>query len=171
MMELLKQWNLDTYTFIDNAETIAQLVLIDSGLRRAWLLGNPQFEYSNLRSLLLKFPNIKKSYTKNRGIIVSKNDYTDISFTDTEIGKLLGYLCYNEYVQLSLSSSGRYSIHIFCCFNNKVICNIFTNTSLNLDKLSEFKLFAQKAEKILLNDNLTRTLVEKVVVCTRYIPA
>jgi hypothetical protein len=32
-------------------------------------------------------------------------------------------------------------------------------------------LFAQKAEKILLNDNLTRTLVEKVVVCTRYIPA
>jgi hypothetical protein len=83
-------------------------ILVDKGIRPAMLI-QPQ-DYGEvtwndphtkqiLDSIQTKFPRLKQShhYEKYQGIIVSKQNFNGKTIDNTEMGRILGYPCYEDY--------------------------------------------------------------------------
>jgi hypothetical protein len=95
------------------------------------------------------FPKLTLSteYENYQGVIVSKKDYNgNKTISSKEMGKLLGYPCYNDFDTID-DEKITYTIDIFVKTNQFHQTQIVANRCHDETKLEEFNTFAKKAEK------------------------
>lgn len=143
-------------------ESYLQCALINANVRKSWLVEKHNLSF--LRQMLKTFPKLKKSFT-NFGIIISHNKYNKIK-NETELGNILGYPCFEDFQHIINSDCDAFLISLKYETSNNEICEIFVNRSLNLNKLDEFTIIAENAQKIVQNDNFLLKNIKKIYIET-----
>jgi len=138
-----------------SVENILSLILVKENIRPAFLFQSTFFSKNN-SSVLSELNEIKKmfpeliysdDYTNYQGTIISKKKYNGRSnITNEEMGKILGYPCYNDFNSLDKSKQ-YYTIEVVATSINGKKYYILTNVCQNKTKLYEFKTISEKAKQ------------------------
>jgi hypothetical protein len=143
-------------------EHILSLILVKENIRPAFLF-QPAFQHdfssiTNTKEIIKKikkkFPNFIYSddYSNYQGTIISKKNYNGRNdITNEEMGKILGYPCYNGFDSINTNIQ-YYTIEIIAETTNGKQYYILTNKSQDKLKLKEFTKIAEKAKHAFTKD-------------------
>jgi hypothetical protein len=102
-----------------------------------------------IEGIIKYFPNLILStdYEKYQGVIISKIDYNGKkNISSKEMGKLLGYPCYEDFTTIDADKIN-YTIDIYVKTTQYNQIQILANKCKDETKLEEFNTLANKAEK------------------------
>jgi hypothetical protein len=102
-----------------------------------------------IEGIIKYFPNLILStdYEKYQGVIISKIDYNgNKTISSKEMGKLLGYPCYEDFTTIDADKIN-YTIDIYVKTTQYNQIQILANKCKDETKLEEFNTLANKAEK------------------------
>jgi hypothetical protein len=148
-------------------------ILVNNDIRPAMLV-QPQDYYDgsyDLQTILdfikTNFPVLLFSdkYETYQGIIISKQDYNGIRINLTEMGKILGYPCYDNF------ESGNelvYAISVIAILEDNSRVQIIPNMCDSNLRIEQFQNIAVDAKKIFKSLNLS--FVKDVTVEEKYVP-
>jgi hypothetical protein len=176
-------------SFIDSIgiENALNSILVNEGIRPAMLIQEGDYDEDIgvemvKKTIIEQFPDLKASdnYSYNQGVIISKTDYNgeqDISLK--EMGKILGYPCYEEYYPTNLFNISVYSINVFVHLEykgEKDWVELFTNICNDEKMIEQFKHVSKRAKEVFMLSKYKEGLlkdvqVEEVEVVTRRIPS
>lgn len=153
-------------------ENLLNAILVNEGIRPAMLIQPTDYDENNSKDPITKgildgikslIPDLiySDNYERNQGIIISKNenynDRKDISLT--EMGKILGYPCYSEFVSMHEDvDADKYSISINAKLRNGEEENLFANMCKDLDKKGEFDAMAERIKAVFDSNALLKRL-------------
>ena len=131
-------------------------ILVNENVRPAMLVqpqdyGEATGEDPNTQSILQKiktnFPELLQSenYETYQGIIISKTNYNGQSISLNDMGKILGYPCYQDFENLDRDKT-TYGIDFNIIFKNGKKMQLWGNICKDKTKLTEFNNLAAKAK-------------------------
>ena len=178
-------------SFIDvvGIENALNSILVNEGIRSAMLIQEGDYDENIgiekvIEAIKEQFPYLKASnnYSINQGAIISKTDYNgrqDIS--SKEMGKILGYPCYEGFDLNNRFNNSVYYVNVFVYLEykgEKDWVELFTNicNDNNETTIEQFEHVSRRAKEIFISpkykDGLLKDVeVERVEVVTRRIPS
>jgi hypothetical protein len=141
---------------IDN---VLNAILVNENVRPAMLVqpidnnedthNDPKTKYI-INALKTLFPTLLYSsdYENYQGVIISKQDHNGKKINCEQMGKILGYPCYQDYVQYLTdgNKSIGYSISVFVKGKKFKPVQLIANACRDMSKLAEFQDLANKAK-------------------------
>lgn len=152
-----------------NIDIILNCILVNENVRPAMLVQPADYKEAThndpktksiIEKITAKFPNLilSTNYEKYQGVIVSKTNYNgrkDISLE--EMGKILGYPCYQDFNNISDENiSYNISIYVKDTSNNRI--QIFPNKCKDETNTSKFKDIVEGAKIAFQKDEYKSTL-------------
>lgn len=178
-------------SFIDVVEMQNALnaILVNEGIRPAMLIQEGDYDEdigieSVIQAIQEQFPDLESSsdYSRNQGVILSKTDYNgrqDISLK--EMGKILGYPCYQGFDLNNRFNNSVYTVNIFVYLEykgKKEWVELFTNVCNDNNEaiIEQFEDVSKRAKEVFMLPKYKKGIlkdvqVESVEVVTRRIPS
>jgi len=176
-------------SFIDSIgiENALNSILVNEGIRPAMLIQEGDYDEDIgiemvKKTIIEQFPDLKASdnYSYNQGVIISKTDYNgrqDILLN--EMGKILGYPCYEEFDLNNRFNTSVYVVNVFVNLEykgEKKWVELFTNICNDEKMIEQFKHVSKRAKEMFVlpeyKDGLLKDVqVEQVEVVSRRIPS
>jgi len=178
-----------SFSFIDSIgiENALNSILVNEGIRPAMLIQEGDYDEDIgiemvKKTIIEQFPDLKASdnYSYNQGVIISKTDYNgrqNISLN--EMGKILGYPCYEGFDLNNRFNTSVYAVNVFVHLEYKGEndwVELFTNICNDEKMIEQFKRLSKRAKEVFMlpeykNGLLKDVHVERVEVVTRRIPS
>lgn len=155
-------------------------MLVQENIRPAFLLqpqdyneikGNSPSMDTIIKAIHNYFPVLlfSDNYNTYQGTIVSKKNYNNKkNITLKDMGKLLGYPCYEQFEDIDRSVP-HYRISLDCITDKNESVSIFANVCEDTDLLPDFKRIANKIKKVLPKYSHIFKNIMKVIVNTEEI--
>jgi hypothetical protein len=157
-------------------EELINVILVNENVRPAMLIqpadykeatGADKKTKSILMSIKNNFPNLvfsEKYKGSYQGIIISKKMYDNEVINLDDMGKILGYPCYNDFSNLDREKV-TYSIGLRAVLTDgKGDAEIFSNACSNNSIRPTFDKLAMDATNVLKSNKLIKSIIEKVEV-------
>jgi hypothetical protein len=167
---------LDDLTKNIGIEELINVILVNENVRPAILIqpadykeatGADKKTKSILMSIKNNFPNLvfsEKYKGSYQGIIISKKVYDNEVINLDDMGKILGYPCYNDFSNLDREKV-TYSIGLRAVLTDgKGDAEIFSNACSNNSIRPTFDKLAMDATNVLKSNKLIKSIIEKVEV-------
>jgi hypothetical protein len=167
---------LDDLTKNIGIEELINVILVNENVRPAMLIQPADYKEATgadektkliLMSIKNNFPNLifsEKYKGLYQGIIISKKGYDNEVINLDDMGKILGYPCYNDFTNLDREKI-TYSIGLQAVLNDgKGNAEIFSNACSNNSIRPTFDKIAMDATNVLKSNKLIKSIIEKVEV-------
>jgi hypothetical protein len=139
-------------------DVLLNCILVNENVRPAMLVQPVDYKETThkdpktnaiIEEIKHSFPKLMLStdYDTYQGVIISKIDYNgNKTISLTEMGKILGYPCYEDFTTID-NDKITYTIDIFVNTNQRRQIQIVANRCKDETKLEKFNTLAKKAEK------------------------
>jgi hypothetical protein len=142
-------------------ENILNAILVNEGVRSAMLIQPPDYNersgtdkktLSIVNKIKKQFPDLVSSdnYEIYQGTIISKEPYDNKVISLGNMGKILGYPCFNDYETLNREEP-LYNLQLLVSYNDKEIL-LFNNVCKDKKTVEKFKLLSTNAFSALTNE-------------------
>ena len=142
-------------------ENTLNAILVNEGVRSAMLIQPPDYNersgtdkktLSIVNKIKKQFPDLVSSdnYEIYQGTIISKEPYDNKVISLGNMGKILGYPCFNDYETLNREEP-LYHLQLVVSYNDKEI-QLFNNVCKDKKAVEKFKLLSTNAFSALTND-------------------
>ncbi len=142
-------------------DVILNCILVNENIRPAMLVQPQDYDEATgedpktksiLQEIKMNFPELKQSenYETYQGIIISKTDYNGQSISLNDMGRVLGYPCYQDFEDLDRNKT-TYGIYINIIFKNGEKIQLLANICKDETKKNIFNDLAAKAKNAFKN--------------------
>ena len=142
-------------------DVILNCILVNENIRPAMLVQPQDYDEATgedpktksiLQEIKMNFPELIQSanYETYQGIIISKTDYNGQSISLNDMGRALGYPCYQDFEDLDRNKT-TYGIHINVIFKSGEKMQLFGNICKDETKTNIFNDLAAKAKNAFKN--------------------
>ena len=156
----------------EKLDVYMNVVLVNNDIRPAMMIQPQDYDeethHDHITSNLLQqikklFPNLIQTtnYEEYQGVIISKTDYTNEIINLTKMGKILGYPCADDFMEIK---EEEYTINIYAITFDDESIQIFPNICKNLSKIKIFEKIASDAKKVFQTDHLLKKLIKDVII-------
>lgn len=104
-----------------------------------------------------EFPELihSSTYDTYQGVIISKQNYDGNTISISDMGKILGYPCYNDFNSLDVNRT-RYAIHLNIVFSDNTSAECMVNICNNKSKLNDFNEIKNKINELKNSDKMKK---------------
>jgi hypothetical protein len=155
------------FKFIGETETL-NAILVMSNVRPAFLIQPSDYKVKKVSKLLNNiskyFPSLYHLET-NWGIFISKKKLNiDNIKSNSDVGKIIGYLCSDTYDDVISNSNTKKHVYysIFASLKNGSNAQLFATVCPDKSSREKFEKLKSRVEKCLLNNTLTSPVISSI---------
>jgi hypothetical protein len=148
---------------------LLNLILVKERVRPAFLLQPQDKGNENIREIInvIKeyFPELihSKDYSIYQGILISYEDLNGKEISLNEMGRILGYPCYEDYEEIDHINDDTYTAEIIVNMESGDDVSLINNKCLNESKKPEFQKIVNRIKDVLQKEEYTEMLGDRVI--------